>query len=105
MNKTSFNDRVYDIVAAIPSGFVMSYGQVASWAGNMRASRAAGYAMLRCTRKSIPCHRVVYRNGELAKGNAFGGEGRQRAMLEAEGVTFTEDGRVNMKKHRHRVRG
>lgn len=104
MTKKNFNDRVYEIVAAIPKGYVMSYGQVASWAGNMRASRAAGYAMSRCTQKSMPCHRVVYRNGELARGLAFGGEGRQRALLEAEGVTFTEDGHVDMKKHRHRRR-
>lgn len=97
----SFNDKVYEIVASIPKGFVMSYGQVARLAGNARASRAVGYAMLRCTRKSIPCHRVVYRDGALAYGTAFGGEGRQRAMLEGEGVTFTEDGRVDIKIHRH----
>ncbi len=84
MTGKNFYDKVYEIVAAIPKGSVMSYGQVASWAGNMRASRAAGYAMLHCTRHGMPCHRVVYRNGGLARGAAFGGEGRQRALLEAD---------------------
>ena len=36
----------------------------------------------------IPCHRVVFRDGSLAPGFAFGGEERQRELLEAEGVVF-----------------
>ena len=96
----NFNDKVYALVRAIPGGFVMSYGQIAGMLGSRRASRAVGYAMFRCTQKDVPCHRVVYRDGSLAGGYAFGGEGNQRARLEKEGVTFTEDGRVNMRKHR-----
>ncbi len=96
----SFNDRVYEIVAKIPYGRVMSYGQIASWAGSPRASRAAGYAMYRCPHKDMPCHRVVHRDGTLAPAWAF--DGCQRQLLEDEGVTFTDDGRVNMKTHRFR---
>lgn len=100
--RVSFNDRVYEIVAKIPYGRVMSYGQIASWAGSMRASRAAGYAMYRCPHKDMPCHRVVHRDGTLAPDWTFNGSGRQRKLLEDEGVTFTEDGRVDMQKHRFR---
>ena len=46
-----------------------------------------------------PCHRVVFRDGSLAPGFAFGGPGAQRALLEAEGVTFLPDGRVDMARH------
>lgn len=46
----------------------------------------------------VPCHRVVFANGSLAPGFAFGGAGEQRRMLEAEGVRFLPDGRVDMKK-------
>lgn len=80
----------------------MSYGQLASWAGNARCARAAGYAMYRCPHKDMPCHRVVRRDGTLAPDWAFGGPGGQRKLLEAESVTFTNDGRVDMKRHRLR---
>ena len=43
--------------------------------------------------------RVVFRDGSLAPGFAFGGPGAQRALLEAEGVTFLPDGRVDMARH------
>lgn len=98
----NFNERVYDIVARIPAGRVITYGQAASMAGSVRASRAAGYAMFRCPRRDVPCHRVVYRDGSLAPAWAFGGH--QRALLESEGVAFTEDDRVDMAAHGMRIR-
>lgn len=96
-----FMDRVYEIVRKIPPGYVISYGQVAALAGNTRASRAAGYAMFQCPFKDIPCHRVVYADGSLAA-ECFFGKGVQRARLEAEGVMFTEEGLVDMKKCRYK---
>lgn len=45
----------------------------------------------------IPCHRVVFKDGSLAPGFAFGGPDEQRARLTAEGVTFLDDGRVDMR--------
>jgi methylated-DNA-protein-cysteine methyltransferase-like protein len=96
-----FNDRVYEIVSHIPEGKVASYGQVASMAGNCRASRAVGYAMHRNPYSgALPCHRVVFQSGKLTDGFAFGGKGVQRQLLEAEGITFSKDGCVNMKKYR-----
>lgn len=99
----NFNERVYELVRKIPEGRVMSYGQIAGLLGNRRASRAVGYSMFRCTRRNVPCHRVVYRDGSLARGGAFGGEGVQRRLLEKEGVAFTDDGRVDMRRHRYRA--
>lgn len=96
-----FRDNVYKIARQIPEGYVMSYGQLAALAGNIRASRAAGYAMFQCPYKDVPCHRVVYADGQLAL-EVFFGAGRQRKILEAEGVSFTEEGRVDMKKHRYK---
>ena len=94
----SFNDRVYEIVRQIPEGQVSTYGQIASLAGSWRASRAVGYALHRNPYQGkVPCHRVVFQDGRLAKGFVFGGPGVQRQLLEAEGVTFTADGCVNMK--------
>lgn len=96
-----FNSKVYEIVSHIPEGKVVSYGQVASMAGNYRASRAVGYAMHRNPYYgSVPCHRVVFQDGSLTDGFAFGGKDVQRKLLEAEGVTFTKDGYVKMKECR-----
>lgn len=94
----SFNDRVYEIVRQIPEGQVSTYGQIASLAGSRRASRAVGYALHRNPYQGkVPCHRVVFQDGRLAKGFVFGGPGVQRQLLESEGVTFTADGCVDMK--------
>ena len=45
----------------------------------------------------IPCHRVLNRFGEVCEGFVFGGAEIQRGMLEAEGVQFSADGRVDLK--------
>ena len=95
--RMNFYEKVYDIVVRIPRGKVVSYGQVASWTGSWRASRAVGYAMFRPPQdRKLPCHRVIYRDGALAAENVFG-PGVQRRLLEKEGVVFTPDGRVDMK--------
>lgn len=97
----SFNDRVYAIVRQIPEGKVLSYGQVACMAGSWRASRAVGYALHRNPYQGkVPCHRVVFQDGRLAKGFVFGGPGVQRQLLEAEGVLFTAEDCVDMGKCR-----
>ena len=46
---------------------------------------------------NTPCHRVVFKDGSLCKGYVFGGPDVQRKKLEAEGVQFLPDGRVDMK--------
>jgi len=96
-----FNSKVYEFVRQIPEGKVASYGQIACMAGSWRASRAVGYALHRNPYQGkVPCHRVVFQDGRLAKGFVFGGAGVQRQLLEAEGVEFTADGCVNMNKCR-----
>ena len=90
-------DRIYDVVKSIPKGKVATYGQVAALAGNPRWSQIVGYALHSNPRPlEIPCHRVVNRFGGLASAFAFGGENAQRALLEAEGIEFDDDGYVLM---------
>lgn len=85
----SFNAGVYEVVRRIPRGCVATYGQVAALAGRPRAARFVGFALHANPEPGvIPCHRVVFRDGSLAPGFAFGGEERQRELLEAEGVVF-----------------
>ncbi len=95
MDNIGFFKRVYELVKQIPEGRVMSYGTVASLLGNPRMSRRVGQALhVNPSFGEIPCHRVVFKNGQLAESFAFGGENIQRQMLEKEGVLFDSDGRV-----------
>lgn len=89
MEKGLFNQRVYEVVRRIPKGKVATYGQVAALAGAPRNARFVGYALHSNPEPDvIPCHRVVFRDGSLAPGFAFGGPERQRLLLEEEGVAF-----------------
>lgn len=97
-SRPSFFSRVYELVAQIPRGKVATYGLIAEMLGNPRAARTVGWAM-RATPKhlKLPCHRVIMSTGALAPEGIFG-PGVQRALLEAEGVVFTETGRVDMER-------
>ena len=62
--------------------------------------RVVGYALhLNPNSKLTPCHRVVNRNGRVAPRFAFGGNGEQRRRLEKEGIKFTSEQNVNLKKY------
>lgn len=99
----TFIQQVYDAVAQIPAGKVATYGQIAEMAGDPKAARDVGLILSRVTAgHGLPCHRVVNRTGSLAPEYAFGGQERQRAMLEAEEVTFLVDGRIDMERHEWR---
>ncbi len=98
---SEFTKRVYEVVRQIPRGRVASYGQVAALAGNPRGARGVGFALHRNPEPGvIPCHRVVFKNGSVCTGFAFGGPEAQRALLAAEGVPFLPDGRVDMARAR-----
>lgn len=91
--------RVYGIVALIPRGKVMTYGQIARLLGGLYSGRTVGFAMRAAPpERKLPCHRVVNKQGEMAPGYCFGGADRQRAMLKKEGVRFLPNGRIDMKK-------
>lgn len=99
MEHRSVFEQIYAQVQAVPRGRVATYGTVAALAGNPRWARVVGYALHVNPRPGvIPCHRVVKKDGSLAEGFAFGGEGVQRRLLEDEGVSFLPDGRVDMEK-------
>lgn len=80
-----FTDKVLHVVAKIPYGKTLSYGEVAEKAGNPRAFRAAGTA---CGANPVPlivpCHRVVQAGGN--PGNYGGGPEMKRSLLQTEGA-------------------
>ena len=95
----SFFARTYELVRQIPEGRVASYGQLARMMGEPRKARFVGFAMHASpgVAGGVPCHRVVFKDGSLAPGFAFGGPHAQHQLLAAEGIEFLDDGRVNMR--------
>jgi len=92
----TFAEEIRQLVSLIPPGQVASYGQLALIAGHPRAARMVGYVMRGKESFGLPCHRVIQKDGSLCPPDVFGGPGMQRGMLEAEGVLFLPDGRVDM---------
>lgn len=96
-----FSEKVFRAVCQVPCGKVATYGQIARMIGSPRSARYVGFA-LRANPEpgmdpgSIPCHRIVFRDGSLCKGFAFGGPEVQKEMLEAEGVTFVDDDHIDL---------
>ncbi|RMF69366.1 MAG: MGMT family protein [Calditrichaeota bacterium] len=89
-------DKIYEIILQIPKGKVATYGQVATMAGNHRAARAVGWLLASLPEGSpVPWHRVLNAQGK----SSFPSEMKRRlqqALLEAEGVRFDEQARVNL---------
>lgn len=96
----SLSEQIALVVKAIHSGQVATYGQVAAIAGNPRAARQVVRTLKMWARsQNLPWHRVVNREGRISLPPG-GGYEEQRGLLEAEGVAFGLDGRIDMKRHR-----
>ena len=92
----SFFQSVYRVVATIPYGKVMSYGDLAKAIGYPRRARFVGFAMRVCP-EDLPWHRVVRADGSIAGGDFAP---IREMLLKREGVLFLDDGRVDMKQCR-----
>jgi methylated-DNA-[protein]-cysteine S-methyltransferase len=83
--RTGFGRRVLRATAKIPYGWVLTYREVATRAGNPAAGRAAGSALgANPVAIVVPCHRVLRTGGAL--GGYGGGLERKRYLLELEGA-------------------
>ncbi len=85
---SAFKERVYELVAQIPKGRLMTYGQLAALAGAPWAAWEVGQIAHRGP-SELPWRRVVNKNGGLARGYPGGMEGHKKD-LEAEGVAVSE---------------
>jgi len=83
-----------EVIASVPRGKVITYGQVAAAGGFPGAARLTVWALH--SAKGLPWHRVVGAGGRIALTGEHGQE--QRLRLEIEGVAFRR-GRVLMGLH------
>ena len=84
-------ERIWQIVASIPSGQVASYGQIAALAGLLGYARFVGTTLAQLPRDTtLPWHRVVNASLHIAPRNSDRMREQKRRLRE-EGVTFKGD--------------
>ncbi|OGL34269.1 hypothetical protein A3F64_00555 [Candidatus Saccharibacteria bacterium RIFCSPHIGHO2_12_FULL_42_8] len=86
MQKPNFKEMVYEVVAQIPKGKVMTYGDIAAYCGSASSARIVG-GLAHFGPTDLQWHRVVNRFGGLAAGYYGGKLGHQKA-LEDEGFVI-----------------
>ena len=97
MKVKSVFEKIYKEVENIPKGKIATYGEIAKKVGT--TPKVVGWALHRNPRPTlIPCHRVVYKNGDLSSGYAFGGIAKQKKRLQEEGIKIVKNQVVMPKK-------
>jgi len=80
---------VWQLVASIPKGKVMTYGQIANQAGFKNYARHVGTTLKKLPMDSLlPWHRVVNAKGELSFPIGSPSYEKQKLLLESEGIKF-----------------
>jgi len=79
-----FELKIWKAANRIPPGQVASYGQIAKLAGYPGAARAAGQALKKNRSSSVPCHRVVGKDGRIGGYNK-GAKIKEKMLIE-EGI-------------------
>lgn len=92
-----FKEKVYELVAQIPKGRVMTYGQIAALCGAAWAAWEVGQ-IAHTGPTDLPWQRVVNKQGGLAAGWPGGGRDAHRALLEADGVVVSDEYKVDIAK-------
>jgi len=90
--------RVFALVKACPSGRVTTYGWIGKALSYPRGARMIGWIMNESP-NGVPAQRVINSKGELSGSWAFGQSGTMRQLLEAEGIVFSAEERVDMKRY------
>jgi len=101
--KSKFSHRVKQLIKAIPHGKVATYGQIASQAGNSRASRQVAWILHSCSEKDdLPWHRVINSKGRISL-PPQGGYEVQKKLLELEDIAFKENDSIDLDKFLWRI--
>jgi len=76
---------------------VAIHGWIGKTLGYPRGARMIGWIMNE-TPQGVPAQRVINSKGELSGSWAFGSPDLMRQLLENEGILFSEEGRVDLKR-------
>jgi len=92
--------QVYALVRACPRGRVTTYGWLGTAIGYPHGARMVGWFMNATPHsQEVPAQRVINSKGELSGSWAFGQKGRMQQLLEAEGIEFSPQGKVDLKRY------
>lgn len=92
------HDRIIAVVRQIPYGRVASYGQIAQIAGGC-TPRMVGYCLAGLEAGAdVPWQRVINSQGRISPRGVGWGAQMQRELLLAEGVEFSDAGRISFRK-------
>ncbi|MCM3217241.1 MGMT family protein [Niallia taxi] len=98
---TPFTIKVIEIIQSIPTGKVMTYGQIARIAGSPRGARQVVRILHSSSQKyQLPWHRVVNAKGAIVI-KAEEGSSLQKHLLEEEGVIFYREGELELNKYQY----
>ena len=92
-----YREKVYALVRRIPSGRVMTYGQIAELLGEGYTPRTVGFAM-HASPDGTPWHRVVNAQGGCSTGRVVLPQDKQQRLLEQEGVEFDKNARCDLQR-------
>src|SRR5437660_4317779 len=95
---TTLVSQVFALVKACPAGRVTTYGWIGKALGYPRGARMIGWIMNESA-QGVPAQRVINSKGELSGSWAFGSPDLMRQLLENEGIIFSNDGRVDLKRY------
>ncbi len=99
MKKRFDENELYELLARIPHGKVVTYGLLAQMLGNPHWARSVGNALHKNPDGDrYPCYKVVNSLGKLSEAYAFGGIDVQKTRLEKEGISV-ENFKVDLKKY------
>lgn len=90
---SEFEESLYSVLATLPEGKVISYGQLAKLCGYPNYARQVGKTLSKLPKESrLPWFRVVNSQGKISlSGDAFL---RQKQRLQAQGIEVNESGKI-----------
>lgn len=96
-------EQVYRILRSIPTGRVVTYGQIAEMLGNRHYARTVGNILhTNPDGEKYPCYKVVNSKGHLSHKYAFGSIEKQKEKLEADGIEVLHY-KVDLKKYQWKI--
>ena len=97
-NDKNYRERVYQLVRQIPTGRVMTYGQIARLLREGYTARTVGY-VLHGSGDDVPWQRVINAQGKCSTGRLTIPINLQQEILESEGVEFSASGKCSLEKY------
>lgn len=97
---SEFTKKVLTQIKSVPRGKVATYKQIAELSGKPQGSRGVSWILHSCsTRYKLPWHRILNSKGTISFERSSHNYRKQKRLLEAEGIVFSEGDKLNLKKY------